>query len=345
LTSNNISDRIRGVRLRVTLAALAVLTHIPPPAAAQAIDALDPGVLRAARLLVISPHPDDGALGGGGLIAHVLAGGGQVGVVQITSGDAFANGVKAEIHIEAPTADDYRRYGALREHESVAALAQLGVHRRSITFLGFPDDGLCRLVSDYRSAAARAFESPYTRRVSPPFPEQMGAGVAYRGEDAERELARIITAFRPTLVLMPDAHDEHPDHCSTHLLAHEALDAAIAGAPGLRPRVLHYLIHYGSWPAPEVAGPGLMPPMRPALVGVRWRSLALTSSDLARKKKALAAYRSQVLAVGATMTSFERENELFAEGDPDGAAPCWCRGIDVAAAPWSQRVHAAPARP
>jgi LmbE family N-acetylglucosaminyl deacetylase len=339
------SDTIRGVRLRVTLAALAVLTHIPLPAAAQVIDALDPGVLRAARLLVISPHPDDGTLGGGGLIARVVAGGGRVGVVQVTSGDAFATGLKAEIHSEAPTADDYRRYGALREHESVAALAQLGVHQRSITFLGFPDDGLCRLVSDYRSAAARAFESPYTRRVSPPLPEQIASGVAYRGEDAERELARIITAFRPTLVLMPDARDEHPDHCSTHLLAHEALDAAIDNAPDLRPRVLHYLIHYGSWPAAELTGSGLRPPPRLALVGVGWRSLALTPSDRARKKKALAAYRSQVLAMGATMTSFERENELFAEGDPDGVAPCWCRGIDVAAAPWSRHAHAAPARP
>jgi LmbE family N-acetylglucosaminyl deacetylase len=227
----------------------------------------------------------------------------------------------------------------------MAALTQLGVHRRSITFLGFPDDGLCRLVSDYRSAGAPAFESPYTKRASPPFQEQIARDVAYRGEDAEREFARIIAAFRPTLVLMPDARDEHPDHCSTHLLAHEALDDAIGRTPGLRPRVLHYLIHYGSWPAREATDLVLRPPQRLVLVGAGWRSFTLTPSELARKKKALAEYRSQLLAMGATITSFERENELFAEGDPDGVAPCWCRGLDVAAAPWSRRVHAAPARP
>jgi LmbE family N-acetylglucosaminyl deacetylase len=336
---------MRGVRVLVTLAALAVLAPLQQPASAQAIDALDPGGLRAARLLVISPHPDDATLGGGGLMARVVAGGGTVRVVQVTSGDAFANGVKAVIRSDRPTVGDYRRYGALREQETVQALTCLGVPRRAITFLGFPDDGLCRLVSDYRSAAALAFESPYTRRVSPPAPERIAPDVAYRGEDATRELARVIVAFRPTLLLIPDPRDEHPDHCSTHILAHDALAAAINEAARLQPRVLHYLIHYGTWPAP--AGEAtLTPPARLAIAERGWRRLNLAAGELARKKNALATYRSQVLAIGSTLASFERGNELFAEGDADDGAPCWCGGVNVASgAGWSARPPAKPARP
>jgi LmbE family N-acetylglucosaminyl deacetylase len=300
------------------------------PSRGQAPATPELGVPPHTRLLVVSPHPDDGTLAGAGLMARVLAAGGSVQVVQITSGDAFANGVKALAKTERPTADDYRRYGAVREHETVSAMAAIGMRRKAITFLGFPDDGLCRLVSDYRSAAL-AYQSPYTRRESPPVMEQIVRGSAYRGDDAERELERVLASFKPTMVLMPSARDEHPDHCSTHLLVHSALAAA-----GVHPRVLHFLIHYGTWP-PEAgaAGPGaadtLTPPVRLQTNDVHWVSLTLTAGETQRKSRALAAYRSQVLAIGPFMKAFERVNELFAEGDPETVAPCWCRGQDVAA--------------
>jgi LmbE family N-acetylglucosaminyl deacetylase len=282
------------------------------------------------RLLVVSPHPDDGTLAGAGLMARVLAAGGSVHVVQITSGDAFANGVKALAKTELPTADDYRRYGALRERETVSAMAAIGLRRRGITFLGFPDDGLCRLVSDYRSAAL-AYQSPYTRRDSPPVMEQIVRGAAYRGEDAERELERVVASFKPTLVLMPSARDEHPDHCSTHLLVHSALAAA-----GIHPQVLHFLIHYGTWPpdATDLGEAGvekLAPPARLQTADIRWLSLTLTARETRMKSRALATYQSQMLAIGPFLKAFERVNELFADGDPETIAPCWCRGQDVAA--------------
>ena len=65
----------------------------------------------ATRLLVISPHPDDGALAAAGLMVRTVARGGVVRVVQMTSGDAFSEGVKRVdhtgerldlIHIERP---------------------------------------------------------------------------------------------------------------------------------------------------------------------------------------------------------------------------------------------------
>ena len=99
------------------------------------------------RALVISPHPDDATLGAAGLIQRVIHEGGAVRVVEMTGGDAFPSGVTAIRPRTRPTADSYRWYGSLREHEAIHAMRQLGVHRSQIRLLGFPDEGLCVLAS------------------------------------------------------------------------------------------------------------------------------------------------------------------------------------------------------
>src|SRR6516162_434303 len=72
---------------------------------------------RTTRLLVIAPHPDDEALGAAGLIRRVIATGGSVRIVWMTSGDGFPEGVETERGITHPRPSDYRTYGVLREHE------------------------------------------------------------------------------------------------------------------------------------------------------------------------------------------------------------------------------------
>ncbi len=299
----------------------------------------------ATRLLVVSPHPDDGVLGGAGLMQRVLRLGGTVRVVQITRGDAFSTGLKLETHIERPTAADYRRYGALRERESVAAMTALGLPRSSVYTLGFPDDGLCELAPERRAVTAAAFESPYTKRVSPPRSDRLISGVSYRGQDLERELRQILTTFRPTLVVIPHPGDEHPDHCTTHLWMHKALDDVAAGPSPIAPVVLHYLVHYGTWPAPAQTGDAALAPPAPLLsASSHWTTLTLTARERAAKERALAAYKSQMLAIGPFLRAFDRSNELFTETEPEGHAACWCRGEDVAAPPRAATRRAATAK-
>jgi len=257
-------------------------------------------ITTATRLLIVSPHPDDGALGAGGLVARVVAAGGSVRVVQMTSGDAFAEGVKKADHTDRPTAEEYREYGRRREHETIAAMATLGVPALHITFLGFPDDGLCLLASAY---SATDFESPYTQRTSPPRVERLMHDVEYRGRDIVRELETIVARFKPTIVVLPAPSDEHPDHCSTHRFVTRALGSSKA-------RVLHYVIHG----TPPAAG----------------EALTLTPRELAEKRRAIEAYRSQTLVIGDFMRAFETGRELFVEGEPSPSPACWCRGENVA---------------
>ncbi len=258
-------------------------------------------ITAATRLLLVSPHPDDGALGAAGLVSRVVRAGGSVTVVQMTSGDAFSEGVKKIDGTDRPTPEDYRAYGVRRERETVAAMRSLGVPASHITFLGFPDDGLCMLSSAY---AAVEFESPYTQRKSPPDRERLMNDVGYRGRDVVRELQQLIATFKPTIVVMPSPADEHPDHCSTHRFVTRAL----GDSPSVR--VLHYVIH------------GRQPD--------RAEALALTKRESAAKRRAIEAYRSQTLVIGSFMRTFENGRELFVEDDPSPSPPCWCRDENIA---------------
>jgi LmbE family N-acetylglucosaminyl deacetylase len=324
---------VAAIRLTASIvAALAACTVMAPQAPEAPLPPpleLDTGP--STRLLVVAPHPDDETLAAGGLMRRVATHGGAVRVAWLTSGDGFPEGVETQRGITHPTARDFRNYGGEREFEARAAVASLAVDRGALSFLGFPDGGMCELASTYLSAKARAFKSPYTDRISPPLTEQVIRGVRYRGADVRRELERLLIEFAPTVIVIPHPEDEHPDHCSTHIFVSEALAAApVRRRP--RPRILRYLVHYGQWPlSPDaVSGANLRPPADFPPGEGRWLSLALTQDEAESKRAALLDYRSQLLIIGRFMLAFGRENELFVDGEPGSPSECWCNGENVA---------------
>jgi LmbE family N-acetylglucosaminyl deacetylase len=311
---------------RVTVAALAAIT-VACAHSRRTIPELDTPITSATRLLVFAPHPDDETLGAAGLIERVRSAGGAVRVVLMTSGDAFAESRQAS----QVDASDYRRNGIIREHESVAAMERLGLDRSDVLPLGFPDMGLCFLASTYLTTAA-AYESPYTDRERPPPAKQVIRGVEYRGIDVRLELERIITAFKPSLVVMPHSRDDHPDHCATEIFVQRALDL-VRRQQNVKPQVLHYVIHYFDWPLSRDAGSGtdLYPPANfPAAEG-QWRSLRLHDQETDLKRQAIASYATQERTMGAFLEAFVRHNELFVDGTQKPAEPeCWCDDNTVA---------------
>jgi LmbE family N-acetylglucosaminyl deacetylase len=334
--------------IRVTAACLLLCGLAARTPAGLVVPELDLRASARTRLLVIAPHPDDEALGAAGLIQRVLAARGSVRVVLMTSGDAFPEGIQAATHIRRPKPRDYRNYGSLREHETAMAMQRLGVDRAHLLLLGFPDGGMCLIASHYLSARARPYKSPYTAREEPPASERLTPGMRYRGDDIRAELERLIVAYRPTLVVMPHAEDDHPEHCATYIFAREALDAVEAGHSGLAPRVLQYLIHFGQWPLDSADDPTspLQPPRGfPAGQG-EWRTLTLTPAEAALKRRVIDSYSSQLLVIGRFLEAFGRSNELFLEGRPAARPECWCdeRNVATEAPPEQNRRRPAPRR-
>jgi LmbE family N-acetylglucosaminyl deacetylase len=292
------------------LCALAIL--VSSCAQAEEPQAIEPLLSAKTRLMVFSPHPDDETLGAGGLVQRVLGMGGQVKVVFMTNGDGFPEGVEKEDHIAYPTAKDYREYGKKRREESLQALTVLGMKEQDVTFLGFPDGGLCYLLWKYRSDP-KAYRSPYTKENHPSESEMIIPHTDYNGRDLRKEIARVIADFRPDLLALTPPEDEHPDHCATYHLVREALINLEKQGSFTQPKVLTFLIHFGQWPVGQGSGTGsrLNPPENPPDKETTWISFPLQPEEAHLKRKALLQYHTQMLVMGRYLMSFARANELF----------------------------------
>lgn len=99
----------------------------------------------------------------------------------------------------------------------------LGFGGWSLTFLGFPNGGLNRLMTAYWSPSQRAYRSAFTRIDRPDASEDFELGTEYRGEDLTQELAEIVGEFKPTLILVPRPEDQHVDHCAAWFFLADAL--------------------------------------------------------------------------------------------------------------------------
>lgn len=128
-----------------------------------------------ARVLVLAPHPDDEAIGCGGLILRLLQAGSAVRVVLVTDGGGAG---------DLPPAA-----AAQRQQEFRASLARLGVQEHRM--LGFPDGGLV--------AAAPLFEA--VRAEVQAFAPQWVVGPS--AADAHRDHRCVAQALRLAALAEP----------------------------------------------------------------------------------------------------------------------------------------------
>ena len=242
----------------------------------------------ATHLVVVAPHPDDETLAAGGLIQRVLRTGGTVRVIIVTAGDGYLEAAAAMTGHPQPSADDYRALGAVRAREVREATSRLGV--RDLVLLDGPDEGLSALWS----ASREPYVSPMTGRGP------------FSGETLLRALRENIDAVAPTLVVAPDPRDHHPDHAAAGRFTMEALSGL-----AVQPQLLTYLVHDTVWPPLRPSCDTLPRPRGAEYSGTQWLSFALTGDELATKRAALEAHRSQWPINGGLLERFLRRNEMF----------------------------------
>src|SRR5262245_24268596 len=162
------------------------------------------------RVLVLAPHPDDETLATGGLLQRALRAGAGVRVLFVTNGDNNPwpqRVVERRWRLGAP---ERVRWGERRCSEALAALRYLGVAADHARFLGYPDQGLTRLL--------------------------------LTGEETLLDtLAEELLAWRPTLLVTPSVQDLHPDHSALAVFVRFA--CARLGAPSLALTALSYVVH------------------------------------------------------------------------------------------------------
>ena len=139
------------------------------------------------RYAVIAPHPDDEALGCGGMIATACSAGAAVDVIFLTDGSAALPD-----HPEITPS----QLSGVRAAEARAALAALGMTPGHAHFLGAPDSRLAHLVAAEQAHFVSA-------------------------------LARLFALLRPDHVLLPWRHDGSSEHEAAFRLTVAALRTAV----------------------------------------------------------------------------------------------------------------------
>jgi LmbE family N-acetylglucosaminyl deacetylase len=268
------------------------------------------------RLLIIAPHPDDEILAAGGVIQKARFFDAILHVVYLTDGEGYPVGVKAERrHGKILTPADYKAYGLQREQEARAALRELGYSAWSLTFLGFPNGGLHRLMTTYWSEHAKAYRSRYTRLYRPSVTETFIPDTEYRGENLTQELAEIIGSFKPTMILTPRAEDQHVDHCAAWFFVADALADVARVHPNFHTDLITYIVHWNSWPF-DHPGPA-MPFPEDLDSGVSgWINVPLSPEQVRFKRTALNSYKSQKDVMPWFLDGFVRTNEVFSRPAP-----------------------------
>ncbi len=300
------------------LVALALLWSIVATRALPARAEMRPLQVNGERLLVVAPHPDDETLAAGGLIQRVLATGGSVRVVLLTAGDGYVEAVVHESGSLRPRPAEYIAYGERRLREARAAARVLGNGRIRLQVLGFPDGGLEPLLQAHWWRT-RPERSQTTRANDPPYNEALEPDVPYDGEDLRRELVTILRETRPTIVVLPDPLDKHPDHRAAGLFTLLAIDDWLTSerlGRGAMPLVLAYLVHWPDWPSARVEAP-LELPENLRVAGAEETQLVLTENELGVKRMALAKHASQMQELPHLLTLFLRGTEPFTVLPPD----------------------------
>jgi LmbE family N-acetylglucosaminyl deacetylase len=266
------------------------------------------------RLLVLAPHCDDETLGCAGLIQQVLKRGAEARVVLATNGDGFLFATMEEFRRVYPSHGDFRRMGEIRQQESLAALALLGVAGERVSFLGYPDRGSPALWNLHWSNSD-PYRSPYSGDDRSSYALTYNPRSVYAGEDYLADLQSVLAEFLPDLVVLPHPNDVHPDHWGLSLFGRLAVALQERALPDYRPAVYAYLVHRHDFPEPGGLLPeaGLVPPraLRDVDPRLHWLRLDLSPEEVRRKQEAVFAYRSQIPLLRGLLERFVRRNELF----------------------------------
>ena len=270
------------------------------------------------RIVVLAPHPDDEVLTSAGVIADAVQAGDAVDVVIVTNGDYTCE-----------------RNGYLRENESVAALARLGLAEEHVHFLGYPDGYLTQLAATPLAPIERRDSqgncehgnTTYAARGAGAHDEhsvRAGAAATYTADALRGDIEALLTRLEPTDIYVTHSVDEHPDHARTYTYLRRALDRVVP-ADGIT--VHRAIVHAGPcWPngstrrepCPAVAlqPRELLPPLPAPLTGYtprERRALSAAMRDGNMKFEAIARYLSQTGPDPAHdwLASFARSEEWF----------------------------------
>lgn len=269
------------------------------------------------RVLVVAPHPDDEALGTGGVIQSALKAGAEVKVLYLTHGDL--NEIASFFYLRKPMVvpADFVKSGRIRKKEAIRAMSVLGLDSNHLLFLGYPDFGTLAVWRRYWGKV-KPFRNFFTRLHKVAYEDDFSYGNYFTGDFIAGDFEKVIRSFRPTFIFATCPFDLNSDHRAAYLYLNLALLNIRGEDPA--PKVYLYLIHTHHWPQPRRYLPkGVLeaPRRAPWSEELWWTSFSVDPAMEKTKKEAILQYKSQIAYSKDFMLSFARSNELFMQLPPE----------------------------
>jgi len=267
------------------------------------------------RILVVAPHPDDEALGCGGLIQQAVANGADVHVLLMTNGDASQFAVVFGEREMPWIPANMVSLGKKRQDETRGAMMKLGLPRDHIHFLGFPNNGLVALWRPEHWLHSQLYRSPYTHLDHSPYVGDATQNAPYCGEQVLDDLLAVLQQVRPESIFVTHPRDVHPDHWATSaFVGYAVATAGVRGADWAKTvKMWGYLVHWPNFPAPRRSKTALelLPPPELSGESAQWYRLPLTREQAKRKMADVRTYASQEPRFDRLMLAFPRQDEIF----------------------------------
>lgn len=297
-----------SIILGIILLAIAVMVFAGDGTKGELSYPKGPELASSDRILLIAPHPDDESLGCAGIIQRAVANNIPTKVVIMTAGDGYKRCVELFCKTINPDPENFRKLGAARHLESIKAMEGLGLAKKNIVFLCYPDGGIESLFNkdwDYDTLHQSSNGNAHA-----PYDFAYEERAPYCGESVVKNLEEIITNFKPNIILYPDPADSHHDHWAT-----AAFIEYVLAKTNYRAKQLTYLVHKGfDWPSPWLYTPKrhLLPPDDLTGLDAQWMLFLLSQEEEEGKHIAVNTYLSQKDLIEPFLDAFVRKNELFA---------------------------------
>lgn len=273
--------------------------------------AIEP-IQKTDRILVLAPHPDDEAIACSGIIQEAVAKGADLKVAYLTNGDH--NQVSFIVYEKRITLrrSEFIHMGEVRRREAIKAMKLLGVEKKDLIFLGYPDFGTFTIFREFWGKV-KPYKSMLTRISKVPYKDNFSFGAPYKGESILSDLEKILREYKPNKIFVSHPADANVDHKAFYLFLQVALHSLGKEMP--KPQIYPYLVHCIGWPIPRHYHPGLsLDPPAPFLESqLKWSRFYLTKEQLDKKHECILCYRSQTSSSAFYLLAFARRNELFGD--------------------------------
>ena len=272
-------------------------------------------------LLILAPHPDDETLSAGGMVQQVLAHGGYVRSVVVTSGDAYVDAIEQATGRHNLKPKDFLHFGEQRLEESRKVARFFGNSFIHLDLLGYSDGSIYdMLVSHWQRSHPERSEFTGVNHI--PYQAAEDKGWAQDGHDLLTELVTIMKETKPTIVVFPDVMEDDSDHAGLGMFALLAVNEWLeySKKAETEPHLLAYLIHWPSWPPGSDLDKPIdasdKPLFLPSNLPVRNHTrtcLNLSKDETHIKHLALGLYKTQQRIMAPFLEAFVHTNECFSQ--------------------------------